>query len=166
MGLGDALIGTWRLQSREDRLESGALREEPTLGPDPLGLLIYDRAGNFAAQFMKRERPAVVASEALAPAMVAVATESDMGGGTASASLASNNSTAVGGYDAYFGTYTVDDATNLVTQRLVAALTPADVGHVVTREMQVVDDELVIRVAMTAADGVPVVRTLRWSREA
>ena len=162
MGLGDALIGTWRLQSREDRLESGELREEPTLGPDPLGLLVYDRAGNFAAQFMKRERPALVASEVPAT----VTTESDTGGTPASATLASNNSTAVGGYDAYFGTYTVDDATNLVTQRLVAALTPTDVGHVVTREMHVVDDELVIRVAMTAADGVPVVRTLRWSREA
>jgi hypothetical protein len=166
MGLGDALIGTWRLRSREDRLESGELREEPTLGPDPLGLLIYDRAGNFAAQFMKRERPAVVSSEAPAT----VATGSDPGGLAvpvpASATLASNNSTAVGGYDAYFGTYTVDDATNLVTQRLVAALTPADVGHVVTREMHLVDDELIIRVAMTAADGVPVVRTLRWSREA
>jgi Lipocalin-like domain len=162
MGLGDALIGTWRLQSREDRLESGELREEPTLGPDPLGLLVYDRAGNFAAQFMKRERPALVASEVPAT----VTTESDTGGTAASATLASNNSTAVGGYDAYFGTYTVDDATNLVTQRLVAALTPTDVGNVVTREMHVVDDELVIRVAMTAADGVPVVRTLRWSREA
>lgn len=164
MGLGDALIGTWRLRSREDRLESGEVREEPTLGPDPLGLLIYDRAGNFAAQFMKRERPAVVASEAAVAATVA--TESDPGEAAASATLASNNSTAVGGYDAYFGTYTVDDATNLVTQRLVAALTPADVGHVVTREMHVVDGELVIRVALTAADGVPVVRTLRWFREA
>jgi len=162
MGLGDALIGTWRLQSREDRLESGALREEPTLGPDPLGLLIYDRAGNFAAQFMKRDRPAIVSSEAPAT----VASESDAGGAPASATLASNNSTAVGGYDAYFGTYTVDDATNLVTQRLVAALTPADVGHVVTREMHLVDGDLVIRVAMTASDGVPVVRTLRWRREA
>ena len=162
MGLGDALIGTWRLQSREDRLESGALREEPTLGPDPLGLLIYDRAGNFAAQFMKRERPAIVASDAPAT----VASESDAGRAPASATLASNNSTAVGGYDAYFGTYTVDDATNLVTQRLVAALTPADVGHVVTREMHLVDGDLVIRVAMIASDGVPVVRTLRWRREA
>jgi Lipocalin-like domain len=162
MGLGDALIGTWRLRSREDRLESGELREEPTLGSDPLGLLIYDRAGNFAAQFMKRERPAVVTPEAPAT----VATESDAVGAAASATLASNNSTAVGGYDAYFGTYTVDDTANLVTQRLDAALTPADVGHVVTREMHLVGGELVIRIAMTAADGVPVVRTLRWLREA
>ena len=161
MGLGDALIGTWRLRSREDRLESGDLREEPTLGSDPHGLLVYDRAGNFAAQFMKRDRPVVV-SEVPAGSATAPAT----GEAAASATLASNNSTAVGGYDAYFGTYTVDDATNLVTQRLVAALTPADVGYVVTREMRVVDDELVIRIAMTTADGVPVVRTLRWSREA
>jgi hypothetical protein len=37
MGLGDALIGTWRLQSREDQLESGDLREDPTLGPTRSG---------------------------------------------------------------------------------------------------------------------------------
>ena len=150
MGLADELIGTWRLRSREDRLPSGALREEPTLGPDPHGILVYDRAGNFAAQFMKRERSLEVAP--VEPA--------------AAATPAVNNSTAVGGYDAYFGTYTVDDATSLVTQRLVGALTPADVGHVVTREMHLVDGELVIRIEMSAADGVPVVRTLRWTREA
>jgi hypothetical protein len=37
MGLGDALIGTWRLQSREDRLEPRDLREDPTLGPTRSG---------------------------------------------------------------------------------------------------------------------------------
>lgn len=143
MTLAETLVGTWRLISREDRLPGGELRPEPTLGSDPHALLIYDRAGNFAAQFMKRDR----STAAAAPAMAA-----------------SNNSTAVGGYDAYFGTYTV--AGDTVTQTLVGALSPADVGKVVTREMHVIDGALVIRIAMTAADGVSVVRTLRWAREA
>jgi len=33
-----------------------------------------------------------------------------------------NNSRARGGYDAYFGTYTVDDANGTVTQSLTGAL--------------------------------------------
>jgi hypothetical protein len=116
------------------------------LGTHPEALLIYDRSGNFAAQFMKRERTATPTPT--------------------TAQQATNNSTAIGGYDAYFGSYTVDDASQLVTQRLVASLSPADVGKVVTREMQIVDGVLVIRIELTAADGVPVVRTLRWLREA
>ena len=150
MGLADEIIGTWRLTSRTDRLPTGEPRDEPTLGPDPHGLLVYDRAGNFAAQFMRRDRSA----EEAQPIVAAASTP------------ARNNSTAIGGYDAYFGTYTVDDASDLVTQRLVGALNPGDVGSVVTRGMRVIDGELVIRIELTAADGVPVVRTLRWSREA
>jgi len=83
---------------------------------------------------------------------------------TAPAMAATNNSTAIGGYDAYFGTYTA--AGNTVTQTLVGALSPADAGKVVTRDMHVIDGVLVIHIAMSAADGVSVVRTLRWVREA
>jgi hypothetical protein len=144
MGLSDSLIGTWRLLSREDRLPDGTRREEPTLGPDPVALLIYDSAGNFAAQFMKRDR-----SEAAAPTIAARAT---------------NNPTAVGGYDAYFGTYAVDG--DLVTQRLVGSLSPGDVGSEITREMHVIDGHLVIRIEMSTSDGEQVVRTLRWERVA
>jgi hypothetical protein len=146
MGLSESLIGTWRLRSREDRTRNGDLRDEPMLGSRPEALLIYDRAGNFAAQFMKRDR-----SMSAAPMV---------------AKQATNNSSAIGGYDAYFGSYSVDDAANVVTQRLVAALSPTDVGKVVTREMHIEDSLLVIRIELTAADGEPVVRTLRWAREA
>jgi hypothetical protein len=118
------------------------------LGSRPEALLIYDRAGNFAAQFMKRDRST---SMSTAPTV---------------AKQATNNSTAIGGYDAYFGSYSVDDATSMVTQRLVAALSASDVGKVVTRAMQIEDGLLVIRIDLTAADGEPVVRTLRWAREA
>ena len=143
MTLSESLIGTWRLISRDDQLLDGTPRPEPTLGSDPLALLVYDRAGNFAAQFMKRDRSDVVAMP-------------QQGG------RASNNPTAIGGYDAYFGTYAVEG--NLVTQQLLASMSPSDVGSVITREMHIVDGRLVIRIEMEAADGVPVVRTLRWER--
>jgi hypothetical protein len=108
-----------------------------------VALLIYDRSGNFAAQFMKRDRSSPI---------------SDV------AASASNNSRAQGGYDAYFGTYTIDEAEKTVTQRLVGALSKENVGLVVTRKMLVERDSLTIKLETTTAEGEAVVRTLIWSR--
>ena len=82
----------------------------------------------------------------------------------ASASAAPNNSRAQGGYDAYFGTYTVNDVHGTVTQHLVGALSPENVGQVLTRAMTVVGDELTIRLETATAAGEPIIRTLRWKR--
>jgi hypothetical protein len=49
--------------------------------------VFFDRGGNFAAQFMKRDRSTT------APA----------------AAAAVRTTRAVGGYDAYFGTYRIDE---------------------------------------------------------
>lgn len=137
------LPGSWLLQSRVDVTADGARHPDPLLGEDPVALLVYDRTGHFAAQFMKRDRRGSVQA---APAG------------------ALNNTQAQGGYDAYFGTYTVDDANGTVTQRLMGSLSPQNVGMVLTRAMQVRGDTLVIRLETTAADGAAVVRTLTWKR--
>ena len=147
--LSQALIGTWRLVSREDRTAAGERRIDPALGADPIALLVYDRAGNFAAQFMKRDRQAASPPPAIS-----------------SGASGPNNSRAVGGYDAYFGSYTVDDVAGTVTQRLVGSLSPENVGMVLTRSMRVSADELTIQLDTASADGTPVVRTLRWTRAA
>ncbi|HTS79428.1 MAG TPA: lipocalin-like domain-containing protein [Myxococcaceae bacterium] len=144
--LSQSLPGTWRLLSREDRTAAGERRVDPGLGADPEALLFYDRAGNFAAQFMKRDRTG--------------------GQGASPAASGPNNSRAVGGYDAYFGSYAVDDGAGTVTQRLLGALAPENVGLVVTRSMRITGDELVIQLGTASADGTPVTRTLRWRRVA
>ena len=145
--LSETLIGTWELLSRVDRTATGERRIDPGLGEQPVALLYDDRTGHFAAQFMKRDRSAD------APAAVVT-----------SGAAAPNNSRAQGGYDAYFGTYTVDDSRGTVTQRLVGALSAENVGHVLTRSMAVEKDTLTIDVATAAADGEPVTRTLVWKR--
>lgn len=141
--LSEALPGTWELLSRIDVTAEGEERQEPSLGSDPIALLFYDLAGHFAAQFMKRDRSGSTASE-LGPA-------------------GANNSRAIGGYDAYFGTYSVDDKTRMVTQRLVGSLSAETVGLEIAREMTVSGDHLVIRLD-TTVDGQPVTRTLTWRR--
>ncbi len=75
-----------------------------------------------------------------------------------------NNSRAQGGYDAYFGTYSVDDAQGTVTQRLLGALSRENVGQVLTRAMTVQGDTLTIRLRTASAQGEPVTRTLQWRR--
>ena len=144
VALSKALVGTWMLVAREDRTREGRLHPDPGLGSDPVAILIYDGAGNFAAQFMKRDRSAA------APAPVQ--------------SEAPNNSRAQGGYDAYFGTYTVDDRQGTVTQRLTGALSQENVGQTLTRAMTVAGDELTIQLETLASTGEPVTRTLRWKR--
>ena len=142
--LSEQLPGTWELVSRIDVTASGERKPEASLGEDPVAYLIYDRSGHFAAQFMKRGD-----RSAMAP-------EGPMGG--------KNNSRAIGGYDAYFGLYTVDDERGTVTQRLLGALSPEHVGSVLTRAMDVSGNTLVIRLQTTVGDGAEVTRTLTWRR--
>ncbi|SDS59449.1 lipocalin-like domain-containing protein [Opitutus sp. GAS368] len=144
--LSTALVGTWSLLSREDRTPAGEPRIEPSLGPDPVALLFFDRQGHFAAQFMKRNR--------------SPAGEAEASGATG----VPNNSRARGGYDAYFGTYVVDESAGTVATTLAGALSPENVGAVFVRHMSVAGDVLTIRLETASGDGERIVRTLRWKR--
>ncbi len=117
--------------------------EEPSLGSDPLALLFFDATGNFAAQFMKRDRSVAVAAPGFA---------------------GQNNTTAIGGYDAYFGTYEVDEASGDVQTHLVAALSPSHVGATLVRNMKLEDGKLIIRLTTTTPDDMQVNRALTWER--
>lgn len=136
------MLGTWRLVSRLDRAADGGLRSEPMLGSDPLAMLTYTRH-NFSAQFMKRDRNSATPAH-------------PCGSGQ-------NNTSAVAGYDAYFGTYQICDG-GVVLHRLEAALTPANVGMEVARTLAVDGDTLTITLQTTSRDHEPVTRTLTWTR--
>jgi hypothetical protein len=142
--LAGKLIGTWELLTREDRTHGGELRMEPSLGSNPIALLFFDSHGHFAAQFMNRERGKSPSVDISGPV--------------------SNNSRARDGYDAYFGTYQVDESAGNVTTKLSAALSPENVGQVFIRTMNVSGDELTIQLATSTSAGEAVVRTLRWKR--
>ena len=142
--LSQTLPGTWQLVSRIDVGVDGVRRPEPALGRTSIALLMYDRSGHFSAQFMRRRGR--TADEA------------------ANNPSACNNSRAIGGYDAYFGTYAVDDARGVVRQTLHGALSREHVGAVLERAMRVERDRLVVQLDTTDALGAPVTRTLTWRR--
>ncbi len=108
-----------------------------------MALLFFDGTGNFAAQFMKRDRSVAVAQPEF---------------------TGQNNTTAIGGYDAYFGTYEVDDTSGDVQTHLVAALSPSHVGATMIRTMKVEEGKLIIRLTTTTPDDIRVNRTLTWER--
>lgn len=139
-----SLVGTWRLESRIDRTSDGREPVEPNLGSDPVAILIYDANGNVSAQLMRRDRSGPIPQT--------------------SAPVDPNNSAAQGGYDAYFGTYSISGGT--VTHVLEAALNPNDVGRRLTRNFSLKGNELTIFFAARGADGSDVTRTLTWRRVA
>lgn len=138
-----AFDGVWWLLSREDRATDGSLRIDPTLGLDAKGILTYAN-DRFAAQIMKRDRT----------------DEAETNG----ASIGENNTGAVGGYDANFGTYSVDENSGEVSHRLEGALTTKNVGMEVSRTLTVDGDSLFTQIETTTIDGEPIVRTLIWER--
>jgi hypothetical protein len=100
-------------------------------------------AGHFAAQFMKRDR-------------TSAGTPQIAGSGQ-------NNTSAAGGYDAYFGTYHVGEV-GVVIHKLEAALTPANVGMEVKRTLAVEGEKLIIVLETATPENEPVARTLTWKR--
>ena len=89
--LSTGILGIWWLLSREDWTKDGQQRVDPILGSDPIAILAYAK-DHFSAQFMKRSR-----------------TGSDIQPNQPG----KNNTSAMGGYDAYFGTYQINEKTDL-----------------------------------------------------
>jgi hypothetical protein len=141
--LAAAMRGVWWLLSREDWTKEGQQRIDRVLGADPIGILTY--AGtHFAAQFMKRNRSDSAASQPT--------------------SAGKNNTMAAGGYDAYFGTYEVNEQTGRVAHTLIGSITPANIGITVFRDLRINGDRLMIQLETTTAEGEPISRTLVWKR--
>jgi Lipocalin-like domain len=138
------LVGTWGLVSRVVTSEDGTAVQDPGLGKTPLGYLIYDSSGHMAAQLMRPDRPMAIDCGTPGPAR-------------------SQNSQSVNGYDAYFGTYTIDETKHTVTHHLEGALSAADVGKDLVREFQVSGDKLTI-IVRTNSPNEKQIRTLTWVR--
>ncbi|GHN02995.1 hypothetical protein WSM22_44840 [Cytophagales bacterium WSM2-2] len=138
-----SIQGVWWLLSREDYNENNVRRIDPVLGAEPIGILAYGKQ-HFTAQFMKRDRKSTDHS---------VATPAGM-----------NNTSAMAGYDAYFGTYQVDHQTGMVSHTLIGSVIPANVGMTVLRNLAVADGKLIIKLSTTTTEGEAVTRTLTWER--
>jgi hypothetical protein len=141
--LAAAILGIWKLKSREDVDANGEVHIDPFLGRDPLGILCFGPT-HFAAQFMKRDRSG---PESMLERV-----------------QAENNTAGVDGYDAYFGTYSIDEIAGTLTTHLEGSISPANIGATYVRDARIVGDELLIRLQTTALDGTAITRTNTFSR--
>ncbi len=141
--LATAILGIWKLKAREDVDATGRVHVDPFLGRDPLGILCFGPT-HFAAQFMKRDRSQE--ENALRPVH------------------AKNNTARVNGYDAYFGTYSVDEIEGTLTTHLEGSICTTNVGDTYVRDVRVVENELIVQLQTTAFDGTAVTRTNTFSR--
>lgn len=146
----DRLAGVWQLVSRVTTAANGSVLIDPGLSATPMGVLIYDRSGHVAAQLSRPRRTV----EALADEC------------RAAEKVKGTNDTAqtILGYDAYFGTFSVDPKEGVITHHLQSALFPGDIGKDIKRSFSISGDTLTIKFHTTIADGTPVVRTLVWTR--
>jgi len=141
--LGSEILGIWMLKSREDVDAEGQILVDPFLGRDPIGILCFGPS-HFAAQFMKRDR----SDEGDVPQRV----------------QAKNNTAAVNGYDAYFGTYSVDETAGTLATHLEGSISPVNIGKTYIREVRVVNNELTVQLKTTSVDGTAITRTNTFSR--
>jgi len=124
------LIGAWRLVSIDVQGPTGR-EADPFYGNGSRGLLIYDASGWFSVQIEGADRPPVrvpdarsVAAAAPAAAAVAVAAAAD--------------SKALNSYYAYFGTWSFDPTTSVVTHHAKGALYPSEDAAVYPQHVEVV----------------------------
>jgi hypothetical protein len=141
--LASTILGTWMLKSRQDVDAGGQILIDPFLGRDPVGILCFGST-HFAAQFMKRDR----SDEERVPHRV----------------QAKNNTAGVNGYDAYFGTYSVDEAAGTLATHVEGSISPVNIGKTYVRDVRVVGNELLIQLKTTAVDGIAITRTNTFYR--
>ena len=72
---------------------------------------------------------------------------------------------AYAGYIAYFGTYTIDEARQIVTHHVVGSINPGIVGSDQVRRMRLEDGLLILEADFRTSRGT-VVQTLTWRRAA
>jgi hypothetical protein len=122
------LIGTWRLISFEDRTDEKDPNSEWTYpyGKNPKGYVVYDETGHVTIQMMRTPPPAKFAS------------------GDDNKPTPEEAKAAYEGYVAYFGTYTIDEASHSVIHHVEGSLSPSYIGTDQKRPFQLSGDRLII----------------------
>ena len=135
------LLGTWKLVSIEDTMNSGATGPSQQFGPHPHGFIMYEPDGHMCATIANGDRPAW----------------KDPANPT--------NEEKNAYYDtfiAYCGTFKLDGATSTLTHYPSVAWTPAYVDSTQVRPFKLDGDRLTITV--TAVTPAITKRVLVWER--
>jgi Lipocalin-like domain len=140
----DKFIGAWRLLSAEFRAADDSIAPSP-YGSEPLGVLIYEAQGTMCAQIASKDRKAFAVADRL--------------GGSAEEVRAAFES-----YQAYCGTFKVDEREHTVTHSVTQALLPNWTGSQQLRFYKFQDGKLVLRTPPLLIGGKQVTGVLVWEK--
>jgi hypothetical protein len=143
----DQFVGAWRLVSVETIKANGEVIY-PFYGKHPQGLIVYDRSGWMSVQIVSDPPPTVPS---------AASRESF------NAAPAQEKVTAVEGYYAYCGTWTVDPSNATVKHHIVQSMYPGERGEDGVRHFAFNGDRLTLT-AKTHEMGEEHERKLVWQR--
>jgi len=138
------LTGTWKLVSCETRSLNGELAYP--YGKDPFGMLMYDSGGKvFFALLMRRDRPKFVSDDPWrgTPEEIKAAFE---------------------GFNAYCGTYEVNEEKGTVTHHVEGSMFPNWVGMDQVRFFKCSGDQLLLSTPPIRLGGRQSTAHLIWAR--
>ena len=136
-------IGSWRLLSFEAQTSDGQILHP--YGSPPTGQLIYDALGSMAVQILRAQR-------------------ADFAARDKSRGSAEEIRDAFTSYEAYFGTYEVDEEQGIVTHRLNGALFPNWTGSEQRRYFQFSGGQLTLSTPAMPYGGATLSAALVWER--
>ena len=137
------LVGLWRLVSCESR--DGTRVVLHPFGERPVGQISYDAGGNMSTLLMKPARPLFASG--------------DRRRGTSAEVRA-----AFEGFDAYFGTYSVDTVRGTVTHHVMGSAYPNWVGQDQLRYYKIDRTRLVLSTPPFQLGGRPLTTICEWER--
>ena len=105
--LSERLVGTWKVVTHQER-KSPEEKWKDAYGSDPRGYLMYDQTGHMSVQITRVPRPRFTGRE---------------GDPTPDEAL-----DVVYGYLAYFGTFSVNEKTGVITDHVESGLWPDYIG--------------------------------------
>jgi hypothetical protein len=141
------LVGAWRLISVETTRPNGEVIY-PFYGQHPEGLLVYDRSGWMSVQIVSDPKPKVPLSSSREGFLAAAQAE---------------RASAVDGYYAYFGTWTVDPSGLTVTHHIRQSLYPGERNEEGVRKLTLQGNRLTLA-ASAHEMGEDHQRRLVWER--
>ena len=143
--MADKIVGTWKLVSAETRSADGQVRH--VYGENPRGMIMYDVAGNVSVNLMGFGRDSFSAADK-------------------AKSTPQEAKLAIQTYEAYFGTYEVDEEKGTVVHHVEGSLLPNWTGSDQVRFCEFSDDQLILSTAEIPYGGMTVVGKLVWKRAA
>lgn len=139
------IVGTWKLVSAEAKCADGQVIY--VYGENPRGMIIYDSVGNVSVNFMQSNR------ESFSVADKARSTPQEA-------------KHAIETYEAYFGTFEVDEEKGMVIHHVDGSLLPNWTGSDQVRFYQLSNDCLILSTAEIPYSGTTIVGKLVWKRAA